>query len=149
MEHILLECSHLQEAKESELFRISELLVPPVLPPGAKAEKGSLPKRAAEFLRRFMAVLVDPPPEISPAQVTALWLARPQQSTVEWLDIQLRHTTMAMSSLQRLRIRLTKILAKLNMLASYLWRERCRLAHLPCTPSAFSPMITAHDSQMV
>ena len=149
LEHILLECPHLRETQQAELGRISELLVPPILPPGTKAEKGSLPKRAAEFLRRFMAVLVDPPPELSTAQVMALWLARPQQSTVEWLDIQLRHTTMAMSSLQRLRIRLTKILAKLNLLASYLWRERCRLAHLPCTPSAFSPMITAHDSQMV
>jgi hypothetical protein len=84
----------------------------------------------------------------SDAEAVAIWLARPQNSTLGKFDIA-TNAELDKDSQQRLRKELLKAVPHLTRSARQLWRERCQKASVinctgtgspsPMTVSAYSP----------
>jgi len=147
LEHILLRCPHLESARREALSSAAEL-IPSDPPPGKAPPPGTLPARVRHYLRRFLLLLKSPPTDSPPEHLTALWLGRPQQSTLDWLDNVTPRSDRGFSigCRRRLRLHVIGIFSRLIQSARSMWVLRCREANLAYTPSQFSGMTAFHSN---
>jgi hypothetical protein len=146
LEHVILDCPALSATRAG----IKEVAFHPYLLQGNPRSSSSrpLPKQIKKYMNLLLKHAFTGDALSSDVEAVAIWLARPQNTTLEQLD-QATNAAFDKDTQQRLRKELLKAVPHLTRSARQLWQERCQKASIvngtgagslyPMTVSAYSP----------
>jgi hypothetical protein len=146
LEHVILDCPALSATRAG----IKEVAFHPYLLQGNPCSSSSrpLPMPVKNYMNLLLRHAFTGEALSSDAEAVAIWLARPQNSTLGQLD-SATNAEFDKNNQQRLRKELLKAVPHLTRSARQLWHERCQKASMingtgtgspfPMTVSAYSP----------
>ena len=149
LEHVILRCPGVDSLRRDFKFELSQMYIPDQ-DPKRKPLGTDLPEIVRKCMRKYIKMALSyEAPELPDTSILAIWLARPQQSTLCQWDQGVSYPSLVAKEQQHLFKELVRTSARLLESARRLWRARCSQAFDPMTPTPHSAISVTSESPIL